>query len=91
MQYQYSRNRGTTQGSNEAATAQNTFDFETEDGINPQDIPHTFNGSLIYQLPGDGLLGGRLARRQHRQRAQRRAAQRHHRPPRQRDGERRRR
>ena len=58
LQYQYSRNRGTTQGSNEAATAQNTFDFETEYGINPQDIPHTFNGSLIYELPGDGFWTG---------------------------------
>ena len=58
FQYQYSRNRGTTQGSNEAATAQNTFDFETEYGTNPQDIPHTFNGSLVYLLPGEGLLRG---------------------------------
>ena len=56
--YQYSRNRGTTQGSNEAGTAQNTFDFETEDGINPQDIPHTFNGSLTYELPFDGFWAG---------------------------------
>jgi hypothetical protein len=58
LNYQYSRNRGTTQGSNEAATAQNTFDFATEDGINPQDIPHTFNGSLTYELPFDGLWKG---------------------------------
>ncbi|HTM32831.1 MAG TPA: TonB-dependent receptor, partial [Vicinamibacterales bacterium] len=41
FQYQYSRNKGTTQGSNEAATAQNTFDFGSEYGTNPQDIPHT--------------------------------------------------
>jgi hypothetical protein len=58
IQYQFSRNRGTTQGSNEAATSQNTFDFETEDGINPQDIPHTFNGSLVYQIPGEGFWTG---------------------------------
>ena len=58
LQYQYSRNRGTTQGSNEAATSQNTFDYETEYGINPQDIPHTFNGSLVYQLPGSGIWSG---------------------------------
>jgi hypothetical protein len=58
LQYQYSRNKGTTQGSNEAATTQNTFDYETEYGTNPQDIPHTFNGSLIYQIPGSGLLAG---------------------------------
>ena len=58
MQYQYSRNKGTTQGSNEAATTQNTFDYNTEYGTNPQDIPHTFNGSLVYLIPGDGLLKG---------------------------------
>jgi hypothetical protein len=58
LQYQLSRNKGTTQGSNEAATAQNTFDFENDYGINPQDIPHTFNGSLVYQLPGEGSLSG---------------------------------
>jgi hypothetical protein len=58
VQYQYSRNRGTTQGSNEAATTQNTFDYNTEYGINPQDIPHTFNGSLTYLLPGTGMWTG---------------------------------
>lgn len=58
FQYQYSRNKGTTQGSNEAATSQNTFDFETEYGTNPQDIPHTFNGSLVYEIPGEGLWAG---------------------------------
>ena len=52
FQYQFSRNRGTTQGSNEAATTQNTFDFTTEYGTNPQDIPHTFNGSLVYDVHG---------------------------------------
>jgi outer membrane receptor protein involved in Fe transport len=58
VQYQFSRNRGTTQGSNEAATTQNTFDYESEYGINPQDIPHTFNGSLVYLIPGDGFWTG---------------------------------
>ena len=58
FQYQYSRNKGTTQGSNEAATTQNTFDYETEYGTNPQDIPHTVNGSLVYLIPGDGLWKG---------------------------------
>jgi hypothetical protein len=58
LQYQFSRNKGTTQGSNEAATSQNTFDYETEFGTNPQDIPHTFNGSLIYQIPFDGFWAG---------------------------------
>jgi outer membrane receptor protein involved in Fe transport len=58
FQYQYSRNKGTTQGSNEAVTAQNTFDFESDYGTNPQDIPHTFNGSLVYQFPGEGVWSG---------------------------------
>jgi hypothetical protein len=58
FQYQYSRNKGTTQGSNEAATTQNTFDFDTEYGTNPQDIPHTFNGSLVYLIPGEGIWRG---------------------------------
>jgi len=58
LQYQYSRNKGTTQGSNEAATTQNTFDYDTEYGTNPQDIPHTVNGSLVYQLPGSGFWVG---------------------------------
>ena len=58
LQYQYSKNKGTTQGSNEAATASNTFDFESEYGTNPQDIPHTFNGSVVYQIPGQGLWTG---------------------------------
>jgi hypothetical protein len=56
--YQYSRNKGTTQGSNEAATAANTFDYNTEYGTNPTDIPHTFNGSVIYQIPGEGFWSG---------------------------------
>jgi len=58
FQYQYSRNKGTTQGSNEAATAQNTFDFGSEYGTNPQDIPHTVNGSVVYLFPGQGLWTG---------------------------------
>jgi hypothetical protein len=58
VQYQYSKNKGTTQGSNEAATSQNTFDYGTEYGTNPQDIPHTFNGSLVYLIPGEGLWRG---------------------------------
>jgi hypothetical protein len=58
LQYQYSRNKGTTQGSNEAGTAQNTFDFESEYGTNPQDIPHTFNGSVVYMFPSEGFWTG---------------------------------
>ena len=58
LQYQYSRNEGTTQGSNEAATASNTFDYTTEFGRNLSDIPHSFNGSLTYMLPGSGVWTG---------------------------------
>jgi hypothetical protein len=58
FQYQYSRNKGTTQGSNEAATTQNTFDYESEYGVNPQDIPHTVNGSVVYMIPGSGFWTG---------------------------------
>src|SRR5687767_1926723 len=58
LQYQYSRNKGTTQGSNEAATTQNTFDYESEYGTNPQEIPHAFNGSLVYLVPGNGFWTG---------------------------------
>ena len=58
LQYQYSRNEGTSQGSNEAATTQNTFDYEADYRTNPQDIPHTFNGSLVYLIPGEGNWTG---------------------------------
>jgi outer membrane receptor protein involved in Fe transport len=59
LQYQYSHNEGTTQGSNEAATASNTFDYNTEFGTNPTDLPHSFNGSLVYMLPFTGpVVGG---------------------------------
>ena len=58
LQYQYSRNEGTTQGSNEAATASNTFDYNTEFGNNLSDIPHTFNGALVYLIPGEGRWAG---------------------------------
>ena len=58
FQYQYSRNKGTTQGSNEAVTAANTFDYETDYGTNLSDIPHTFNGSVIYMPPFTGALAG---------------------------------
>ena len=54
----YSRNKGTTQGSNEAVTASNTFDFESEYGTNQSDIPHTVNASLIYMPPWQGALAG---------------------------------
>ena len=48
------RNKGTTQGSNEAATTQNTFDYETEYGTNPQDIPHVQRFTRVL-VPGSGF------------------------------------
>ena len=33
-------------------------DLLSKYGINPQDIPNTFNGSLVYLIPGDGALTG---------------------------------
>lgn len=62
IQYQYSRNRGTTQGSNEAATAQNTFDFDTEYGTNPQDLPHTLTSTATYTRRGWALASFFTAR-----------------------------
>ena len=41
LQYQYSRNEGTTQGSNEAATASNTFDYNTEFGTESRPTSRT--------------------------------------------------
>lgn len=36
----------------------NTFDYRTEHGRNPQEIPHTFNGSVVYLLPFLGRWAG---------------------------------
>ena len=52
------KTRGRRRARTKRRLRQNTFDYDTEYGTNPQDIPHTFNGSLIYQLPGEGLLRG---------------------------------
>ena len=58
FQYMLASSTGTTQGSNEASTAQNTFDFSTEQGRNSTDVRHTVNGSLVYLFPGQGALTG---------------------------------
>lgn len=69
-QYQFSKTYGNTQGSNEAATAQNPYSFEEEFGPNTFDIRHSGNITALYELPfgktqkykldgiGDALLGG---------------------------------
>jgi hypothetical protein len=55
MQYTFATSRGTSGGSNEANTAANNAktleQFEYEDGYNNFDVRHTFNVSLLYQIP----------------------------------------
>ena len=50
-QYQWAHSIGTTQGSNEAQTAQDPYNFEDERGNNTFDIRHSANLSLLYELP----------------------------------------
>lgn len=50
-QYQWGHSIGSTQGSNEAQTAQNPFDFNAERGNNTFDIRHSANVSALYELP----------------------------------------
>lgn len=50
-QYTYGRSIGTTQGSNEAQTAQNPFNFNEERGNNTFDIRHSANVTALYELP----------------------------------------
>lgn len=68
--YQWGHSIGTTQGSNEAQTAQDPFNFNGERGNNTFDIRHTGNITALYELPlgkgravglsgvGDTLFGG---------------------------------
>ncbi|MBL8186979.1 MAG: TonB-dependent receptor [Acidobacteria bacterium] len=68
--YQWSHSIGTTQGSNEAQTAQDPFNFNGERGNNTFDIRHNGNINVLYELPfgkgkawklnglADTLLGG---------------------------------
>jgi hypothetical protein len=61
-QYTLAYSKGTTGGSNEAATAGNNArtiqDFEYDYGYNNFDVRHTFNVSALYQVPGTGTLKG---------------------------------
>ena len=64
LQYQFSRNKGTTQGSNEAVTTSNTFDFDTEYGTNQTDIPHYVQRvarSTCHRSPDRCPVGGASA------------------------------
>jgi len=68
VQYTFGRSRGNTAGSNEAQTAANNAralsDFDYDIGYNSFDVRHTFNLSVLYELPYKGsgasgaLLGG---------------------------------
>ena len=50
-QYTWSHNIGNTQGSNEANTASNNFNFDADHGNNTFDVRHSFNFSSLYELP----------------------------------------
>ena len=62
-QYTLSRSRGNTAGSNEAQTAANNArtlsDFDYDIGYNSFDVRHTFNLSVLYDIPykGTGASG----------------------------------
>jgi hypothetical protein len=52
--YQWSHSIGTTQGSNEANTTQDSFNFNGERGNNTFDIRHSVNLSALYEVPVGG-------------------------------------
>ncbi|WP_035359152.1 TonB-dependent receptor [Edaphobacter aggregans] len=50
-QYTWAKELGTTSGSNEATTAQNPYDLRTEYGRGINDIRHSLNATVLYDLP----------------------------------------
>jgi hypothetical protein len=50
-QYTWGHSIGNTDGSNEARTAQNPYDFSTERSDNNFDVRHSFNLNALYELP----------------------------------------
>ncbi|HKE27073.1 MAG TPA: carboxypeptidase regulatory-like domain-containing protein [Bryobacteraceae bacterium] len=50
-QYSWSHNIGTSQGSNEATTSENNYNFSSERGDNSTDIRQYLNAAALYQLP----------------------------------------
>lgn len=50
-QWTWAHSLGNTGGSNEAQTAQNPFNFEQDRGNNAFDVRHSFNASVLYELP----------------------------------------
>jgi hypothetical protein len=61
-QYTLGYSKGNTGGSNEAVTAGNNAralaDFEYDNGYNNFDVRHTFNFSVLYNLPFEGPVAG---------------------------------
>ena len=63
VQYRLGRSRGNTAGSNEAQTAANNAravnEFDYDIGYNSFDVRHTFNLSVLYEIPykGTGAAG----------------------------------
>ena len=69
-QWTWAHSLGTTAGSNEAQTQSNPFDLKADYGNNNFDVRHSFNATLLYELPfgegkrwklsgvGNTLLGG---------------------------------
>jgi hypothetical protein len=56
-QYSWSHNIGTSQGSNEATTSEDNYNFSTEHGDNSTDIRQYLNMASLYQLPfGKGQM-----------------------------------
>jgi hypothetical protein len=51
IQYSWAHSYGTSQGSNEALTAQNPFCFQCEKGDGPADIRHYAYVNALYELP----------------------------------------
>ncbi|SFR97487.1 Carboxypeptidase regulatory-like domain-containing protein [Granulicella pectinivorans] len=50
-QYTWAKELGNSSGSNEATTAQNPYDFNTEYGRGTFDIRHSLNATVLYDLP----------------------------------------
>jgi len=70
VQYTLGRSRGNTAGSNEAQTAANNAravnEFDYDIGYNSFDVRHTFNLSVLYEIPykGTGAAGTLFGDRQ---------------------------
>jgi len=66
-QYMWSHSIGDSNGSKDARTSSNNFIFTSEHGDNISDVRHSFNFSMLYELPygagsAHGASAGRLAK-----------------------------